>query len=328
MSAPMAKTAAATRSDAIDLASVRAAATRIEGFVRRTPMIAAPPVKTPPGYAGPLILKLESLQVTGSFKPRGAINTLRSLSPDSMARGIVTASGGNHGLGVAYAGHVGRVPATIFLPTSAPRSKIKKLREWGAEVRVEGAVWDDANRAALAFAEARKLAYIHPFADARVMAGQGTIGLEILADDPAVDTLVVAIGGGGLIAGIAIAAKALKPAIRVIGVEPVGAPTLYESVRTGTLVELPEIKTEAGTLAPRQSASINLDIISRLVDAIVLVSDDQMRQAARWLWFELGLAVELSAAAAIASLATGAYRPRAGERVCALVCGAGTDGIS
>ena len=187
----MAKTAAATRSDAINLAGVRAAAKRIEGFVRRTPMIAAPPVKTPPGYAGPLILKLESLQVTGSFKPRGAINTLRSLSQESMARGIVTASGGNHGLGVAYAGHVGRVPATIFLPASAPRSKIEKLRQWGADVRVEGSVWDDANRAAMAFAEAGKLAYIHPFADARVMAGQGTIGLEILADDPAVDTLIV-----------------------------------------------------------------------------------------------------------------------------------------
>ena len=315
------------RHDMVDLTSIRAAAKRIEGLVRRTPMIAAPPVKTPPGYAGPLVLKLELLQVTGSFKPRGAINTLRSLAPEDMARGIVTASGGNHGLGVAYAGHVGRVPATIFLPTSAPKSKIEKLRQWGADVRVEGAVWDDANRAALAFAQAGGLAYIHPFADARVIAGQGTLGLEILADDPAIDTLIVAIGGGGLIAGIALAAKALKPAIRVIGVEPTGAPTLYESVCAGKLVELPEITTEVGTLAPRRSAAINLDIVSRSVDAIVLVSDDEMRHAARWLWFELGLAVELSAAAALASLAAGRYRPRDGERVCALICGAGSDGV-
>jgi threonine dehydratase len=137
---------------------------------------------------------------------------------------------------------------------------------------------------------------------------------------------LVAIGGGGLIAGIAAAAKAVKPSTRIIGIEPVGAPTLRQSVRAGRLITLERIETKAVTLAPRRSEQINLDIIRRDVADIVLVTDDQMRDAARWLWFELGLAAELSGAAAIAALAGGAYRPAPGERVCAIVCGAGTDG--
>jgi threonine dehydratase len=143
---------------------------------------------------------------------------------------------------------------------------------------------------------------------------------------PDTDTLLVAIGGGGLIAGIAAAAKAVKPSTRIIGIEPVGAPTLRQSVRAGRLITLERIETKAVTLAPRRSEQINLDIIRRDVADIVLVTDDQMRDAARWLWFELGLAAELSGAAAIAALAGGAYRPAPGERVCAIVCGAGTDG--
>jgi threonine dehydratase len=243
------------------------------------------------------------------------------------ARGVVTASGGNHGLGVAYAAWRAKVPATIYLPESVAAAKIAKLKSWGARVVVDGAVWDDSNRAALAAQARDGLAYVHPFADPAVIAGQGTIALEIQEQAPDTDTLLIAIGGGGLISGIALAAKALKPAIRVIGIEPIGAPTLHDSVRAGRVIELDAIRTAAGTLAPRQSAAINLDLITRHVAEIVLVSDEEMRLAARWLWFELGIAAELSGAAAIAALQAGRYRPRDGERVCAVVCGAGADGI-
>jgi threonine dehydratase len=311
----------------VTLDDIEAARRRLMGRVRRTPLIAAAPVRQ--RWPGPaeLFLKLEHLQIVGSFKARGAVNKLLSLPLEAVARGLVTASGGNHGLGVAYAGWLAQVPTTIYLPRSTPSAKAASLAAWGARAVVEGDAWDDANRAALAVAEADGgPTYIHPFADPVVIAGQGTIGLEIVEDLPDVDVLVVAIGGGGLISGVAVAASALRPSIRVIGVEPTGAPTLYESLREGRLVELPRITTAAGTLAPRRSSAINLDTIRQTVEKIVLVSDDDMRAAARWLWDELHVPVELSGAAAVAAVLTG--RVRAGnERVCALVCGAGTDGL-
>ncbi len=171
------------------------------------------------------------------------------------------------------------------------------------------------------------LNYIHPFADPLVIDGQGTIGLEILADAPDIDMLLVAIGGGGLISGVSSAARSVKPGMKVIGVEPIGAPTLYESVRAGKVVELSQIATAAGTLAPRRSAAINLEIIQQNADEIVLVTDEEMRDAARWLWFEMGVAAELSGAAAVAALVSGKVSPAPSEKVCALVCGAGSDGM-
>ena len=310
----------------VTLADIEAAARRLQGRIRQTPLIEMIGA-TRPVTEATLLLKLENLQISGSFKIRGATNTLLGLAPVEVARGLITASGGNHGLGVAAAARAAGAPALIYLPTSTPGAKAEKLRAYGAEVVVEGAVWDDANRAALAAAAERGLTYVHPFAAPEVIAGQGTVALEILADAPELDLVVVAIGGGGLISGIATAVKARRPGCRVVGVEPEGAPTLHRSVAAGELVELAAIETAAGTLAPRRSEQINLEIIARDVDEIVLVSDDEMREAARWLWFEAGLAVELSAAAAIAALMTGRAAAKPGQQVAALVCGAGTDGL-
>ncbi len=310
----------------VALADIEAAARRIAGRVRRTPLLAAGPLSRPPADCA-LVLKLENLQVTGSFKPRGATNCLLQLDPALVARGVITASGGNHGLAVAYAARRAGAPAVIYLPGSTPREKAEKLAALGAEVVIEGTVWDEANRAATARAERDGLAYLHPFADPRVIAGQGTVGLEILEDGPDLDHVIVAIGGGGLISGVATALKALKPGIRVSGVEPVGAPTLKRSLEAGEPVALPEVTTAAGTLAPRRSAQINVDIVSRTVDEIVLVDDAEMRDAARWLWSELGIAAELSGAAAMAALLEGRLDVAPGARVCALVCGAGRDGM-
>ena len=310
----------------VTLVDIRAARERIAGRVRRTPLLRVAPVREPAG-PGSLWLKLENLQVIGSFKARGAASKLGTLPREALTRGIITASGGNHGLGVAYAGWIAEVPATIYLPGNTPPAKAKALEAWGARVVTEGTVWDDANRAALAVAARDGLTYFHPFADPAVIAGQGTVGLEILEDLPDVDTVVVAIGGGGLISGIGVAIKALRPRARVVGVEPVGAPTLHESLRAGRLVELPEIRTAATTLAPRRSESINLQLIRETVETIVLVEDEEMRAAAQWLWRELGVAAELSSAAAVAALQSGRIAIRHDEKVCALVCSAGTDGL-
>jgi threonine dehydratase len=306
---------------------IHAAGERIRGFVRRTPLLAAAPARDHPELAESLLLKLEALQVTGSFKPRGAINAVLRLPPERLRRGIVTASGGNHGLAVAYAGRAAGVPATIFLPRSVAADKLAQLDGWSARVVVSGETWDDSNRAALRCAEADKLAYIHPFADPDVIAGQGTVALEILDEAPDLETLLVAVGGGGLISGIAIAAKALKPGIRIIGVEPIGAPTLHDSLAAGRVIELASLDTAAVTLAPRRSEPLNFGIIRKTVESVVLVEDEEMRQAARWLWREAGIAAELSGAAAVAAMLAGRYRLRTGERVCAVVCGAGTAGF-
>jgi threonine dehydratase len=312
----------------LELEDIERAHDRIKDSVRRTPCLRARFLHEPAVNDASLALKLECLQVTGSFKARGASNRLLSLSAEERDRGVITASGGNHGLGVAYAGWRAGVPVRVYLPASTPGAKAEKLERWGARVSFQGDVWDDANEAALAVADREGMTYVYPFADPAVMAGQGTVGLEILKQASDTDTVLVSIGGGGLISGIATAVKAMKPDIRVIGIEPTGAPTLRRSVDAGRVVELASIETRANTLAPRSTAPVNLEVVQRLVDNIVLVDDEQMRDAARWLWFEMGLAVELGAAAAVAALRTGRYTPSRGEKVCALVCGAGTDGIA
>jgi threonine dehydratase len=310
----------------INLSDIQAAQKRIQPHVRRTPIVAAQPTQNRLQNTPNLHLKLECLQIVGSFKARGAVNKLLSLPHEDVQRGIITASGGNHGLGVAYAGWLAEVPAKIYLPHNTPQIKADKLARWGAEVHYAGTVWDEANHAALEHAAREDLTYIHPFADPAVIAGQATVGLEIMEALPQVETLVVAIGGGGLISGIALAAKAINPNVRIIGVEAVGAPTLYESLKANQIVELGKITTVVGTLAARRTEPINFDIIHEHVDHIVLITDEDMRVAARWLWFEMGLAAEMSGAAGVAAIMTG--KIESDGVVCALVCGTGTDGIA
>jgi threonine dehydratase len=311
----------------ITLDDVRAAAARIAPYVRRTPLVPARSLKDNPYPEGELLLKLECLQVTGSFKARGASNKLLSLTAEEVRRGIITASGGNHGLATAYAGWLGQTRTTVYLPQSASPEKVKKLAVWGARVVMYGQHWDEANGEALTVAAREGLTYFHPFADPAVIAGQGTTALELLEQEPEVDDLLVAIGGGGLISGLALTVKALRPSVRIIGVEPTGAPTLFESVKAGRVVELPAITTCVPTLAAMKTEPINLAIVQRFVEEIVLVTDEEMREASRWLWFEMGLATDLSGAASLAALRSGKVRLVPGRKVCALVCGAGSDGV-
>lgn len=323
---------------------MRAARVRIAGHVVATPMARLRAGTVPPGkgdvarriadvpvaperLARDVLLKLESLQVSGSFKARGAMNKVLSLAPEVARRGLVTASGGNHGLAVAYAGRVIDVPTIVYLPHRTAPAKAARIEGWGARVVREGDVWDDAHAAAVAHAERDGLTYVHPFADTAVVCGQATIALEVLEQAPEVDLFVVAIGGGGLVAGVAAAAKLLRPDLRVIGVEPEGAPTLFESVRANAVIELAEIRTAASTLAPRRSDALNLAIIRETVDSIVLVSDDDMRAAARFLLTEVGIGAELSGAAALAAVLSNKLDLGAARNPCVLVCGAGSDAL-
>jgi threonine dehydratase len=324
---------------------MRAARARISGHVVTTPIARLRSGTVPAGRGDvargiadvpvaasrlprDVLLKLESLQVSGSFKARGATNKVLSLPAGVAQRGLVTASGGNHGLAVAYAGRVVDVPTTVYLPHRTAPAKAARIEGWGARVVREGDVWDDAHAAAVAHAERDGLTYVHPFADAAVVCGQATIALEILEQAPEVDLFVVAIGGGGLVSGVAAAAKLLRPGLRVIGVEPVGAPTLSESLRANAVIELAEIRTAAGTLAPRRSDALNLAIIRETVDSIVLVSDDEMRAAARFLLDEIGIGAELSGAAALAAFLTDKVDLAGATNPCVLVCGAGNDALA
>ncbi|WP_422372937.1 threonine ammonia-lyase [Hoeflea sp.] len=310
----------------IALDDIRSAAGRIRPHVRRTPTIEVTCVSQPVADAR-LFLKLENLQASGSFKARGATNKLLSLPSDAVAKGIVTASGGNHGLAVARAARLAGVEATVFVTESATEEKREKLKLWGARVEVLGRIWNEANVGALAHAEESGAAYFHPFADPMVVAGQGTAALELLADAPNLDVVLVAIGGGGLISGMAVALKALKPSIRLVGIEPVGSPTLKASLDAGKVVRLDSVTSKVATMSCGETDPGVFELIRDHVDDIVLISDEEMETAARWLWFELGMAADLSGAAAIAALRSGRVQLDAGDNIGALVCGAGLDGV-
>lgn len=312
----------------VTIDEILSAQDRIAPFIRHTPVIPATQMRDAVRLDGRVTLKLELLQVAGSFKARGAINRLQTLPPEKLRHGLVTASGGNHGLAIARTAHVAGVRAKIFLPSNVAPDKVAKLKVWNASVEIVGSVWDEANEAALAFAAGSGATYVHPFGDPLVVAGQGTLGFEILDDMPNVDTILVAIGGGGLIAGLSTAVKTRRPQAKVIGIEPVGSPTLRACLDAQRLVTLDNVSTRVPTMACRRTDEAIFQTVSRHVDDIVLVTDDEMQDAARWLWFEFGIAADLSGAASIAALRTGRVPRSADDHVCALICGAGTDGMA
>lgn len=310
----------------IGIGDIEAARDRIRPYTRKTPTIALDQLQEASGTAARVTLKLELLQVTGSFKARGAMNRLLGAPRAEVEKGIVTASGGNHGLAVARTAYVAGVPATIFVPETVSPSKVEKMRKWNADVRIVGESWSPSNEAALAFARETGAAYFHPFADPLVVAGQGTLGLEILEDLPDMDVILVAIGGGGLISGLSTAIRARKPGVRIIGVEPTGSPTLKASVEAGHVVTLDKVTSKVPTMSCQRTEEGIFEIVDRNVDEIVLVSDEAMADAARWLWFEMGVAADLSGAASLAALRQIAGDIDPTHHVCALICGAGPEG--
>jgi len=308
----------------VTFADIEQAAERIRGRVRHTPSVPFKPLRQSLPYD--IWLKLENLQVTGSFKPRGAVNRALSLDPQELSRGLLTASGGNHGLGVAYAGSLLSVPVTVYVPEKASQARRDRLARRGAEVIVYGRDWDDAYAAALRDHEQSGRTLIHPFNDPFVIAGQGTVGVELIRDTGvAFDAVVVAIGGGGLIAGVSLAVKSMSPNTRVIGVEPTGAASMLASLTAGRLVELQEMRSIADTLSARRVGELTLELTQRCVDELVLVDDPAMIRATRFLWEEFNLLVEPSAAAALAALIERRFELQEGSRVALIVCGGNID---
>jgi threonine dehydratase len=302
----------------VERADIVAALDRVRGYVRTTPV-----VETGAGAFGidtPLTLKLELLQHTGSFKPRGAFNKmLASEVPDA---GVVAASGGNFGLAVAYAARSLGHRAEIFVPDTSPAAKIDRIREMGAEVRVIPGYYHEASVAALARqAETGALA-MHPFDQPEVVAGGGTIGLELSEQVPDVDTVLVAVGGGGLIAGIA---SWFRGDVRVVGVEPEGCASLHAALAAGEPVDVEVGGIAADSLGPRRVGGIAFAAARAWVDQVVLVSDDAIDDAQRRLWRDAHLVAEPGGAASLAALIACAYRPSPGEKVVVVVCGANTD---
>lgn len=311
----------AVPSSAITIEAIEAAQARIADHIRRTPMIEVAQVRRRP-VPNPLYLKLECLQVTGAFKARGAINRLLTTPPDLLKNGIVTASGGNHGLAVARAGLIAKVPTTIYLPPNASPAKIKALADWDATVHVVGEKWDDADVAARAHAESQGAIYFHPFKDPDIVIGQGTVALEMLDAVPEAEVYLVAIGGGGLIAGLSTVVHARNPKARIIGIEPVGSPTLHAACEAGGPVRLARQWTRVATMSCGMTAPLIYDIVAKHVEEIVLVEDEHLVAAARWILSELAIRADLSAAAAIAALSLGKIRLAPHERVSTLICGA------
>ena len=293
----------------------------IRPYVRHTPTMAIDAADF--GLApAPLVFKLEFLQHTGSFKPRGAFTNL--LTRKAPAAGVVAASGGNHGAAVAFAAMRLGIKAAIFVPKVTTAAKLDRIRAYGAELVVTGEVYAEALAASEArVAETGALA-IHAFDQPETLLGQGTVGLEFEADRPEIDTLLVATGGGGLIGGIA---SWYGGRTRVISVEPEAAPTLHDALNAGRPVDAPAGGIAADSLAPRQVGQLMFPIAQRHVADAVLVTDDAIRDAQRRLWDVMRIAAEPGGATALAALLSGRYRPAKDERVAVLLCGANTTAV-
>ncbi|MYD86420.1 MAG: threonine/serine dehydratase, partial [Acidobacteria bacterium] len=262
----------------VESAAIEAAAGRIRGVVRRTPLVDVADV------AGrPLRLKCENLQVAGAFKIRGACNLVSQIASGSDVRGVITYSSGNHAQAVACAARGLGLPAVVVMPETAPAVKVEGTRSYGAEVFFEGTTSVQRRRRAEALAAERGLTMVPPFDHPEIIAGQGTVGLEIVADAPQVDTVYAPIGGGGLIAGVAAAVKRARPAARVIGVEPVGAAAMARSVEAGAPVTLDSVASVADGLLPVRPGDLTFAHVAAFVADIVTVADDAIVSAVRWL---------------------------------------------
>ena len=309
--------------DTNSIARERIAATEktIRPYVRRTPLLQSDMADF--GLAaGPLTFKLEFLQHSGSFKARGAFaNLLLRRVPEA---GVVAASGGNHGAAVAYAAKRLGVAATIFVPDVASLAKQERIKGYGAELVISGARYADALAASEVHIAETGAMPVHAYDQAETLLGQGSVGMELEEDAPDIDTLLVAVGGGGLIGGIA---AWFGRRIRIVAVEPEAAPTLHDALAAGRPVDAPAGGIAADSLAPRQVGQLMFPIARANVDSVVLVTDDAIRQAQETLWSTLRVVTEPGGAAAFAAILSGRYKPAAGERVAVLLCGANTTAV-
>lgn len=296
---------------------VRAAAELIGSRVRRTPVVMTG------GGVGSVVLKLELLQHSGSFKARGAFHSVLS-APETPAA-LVAASGGNHGLAVAYAGNALGIATRIFVPTTAPAMKVSAIAALGAQVDQVGATYAEALEASLEAAAGPEVLALHAYDSWGTVTGQGTLGLELAEQVPDVDTVLVAVGGGGLMAGVTTALAGALPGVKVVGVEPELCPALRDALAADGPVEVSVGGVAADALGASRLGEIAFSVARSHDVASVVVTDEEIVRARRALWRDLRLAPEPGGATAFAALLGGGYRPAPGEQVCVIVCGANAD---
>jgi threonine dehydratase len=302
----------------ISRTEIQDAGRRIGAHVRRTPVIALE--ERAFGIDTKIFFKLEHLQHTGSFKPRGAFNCI--LSSSIPAAGVIAASGGNHGAAVAYAAHKLGHRAEIFVPDITPANKLERLRDYGADVNITGNNYAEALAASKARAAQTGAVAIHAYDDERVLAGQGTLGMELEEQVRGLDSVLIAVGGGGLIGGVA---AWYHQRVRVISVEPERAPTLHSALAAGQPVDVEVGGVAADSLGARRVGELMFPIAQKFVVQALLVTDDQIIAAQKALWRKLRMIVEPGGATALAALLSGAYKPHTGERVGVVLCGANAD---
>ncbi len=307
----------------IQLSDIMAARRNISGLTVKTPLQYSFLLSKMTGCD--IYLKLENVQRTGAFKVRGAVNKMTTLSPEERAKGVVAVSSGNFALGVAYAARaLGGIPATLFMPVNTPASKVEKLSVFDVELVLKGADFEEAYDISREFQQERGLTFVHSYDDPLVVAGQGTVGLEIMEDLPEVEAVLVPIGGGGLIAGIAVAVKAINPQARVIGVQLESSPSAYLSLKEGHCYE----RYKAGpTIAEGLAGGFGIvpfTIARDLIDEVVLVDDDEIYEAIFVLLDKAHLVVEGSGAVGVAALLSGKIDLR-GKKVAVVLSGGNID---
>jgi threonine dehydratase len=292
------------------------AADRLKQRVRHTELISSHFFSEKTGL--PVYFKCENLQRTGSFKIRGALNFILSQPLENLAHGVITASAGNHGQGVAFAASQLNIPSIVYMPESTPLQKFHAVRDYGAEIVLAGRNFDEAYAAALLRQQETGSLFIHPFDDPLVMAGQGTIGLEILAEIPDLSTIIVPIGGGGLISGIATAIKETHPKVTVIGVETAAAPAMHFSLKKGSIIETPVTSSLADGIAVKKPGERTFRIIRERVDEVVLVEEEEIAQTIVLLLERSKLLVEGAGAVSLAALLHGKTKFPEGKTLCLL----------
>jgi threonine dehydratase len=300
-------------------ADFEAAYAKIAPHIHHTPLLTSRILSEATGFEARL--KAEMFQRTGSYKIRGPLNKFTYLTDEERVRGVVCSSAGNHAQGVALAAKIHDIHAVVCMAENATPSKIAATRGYGAEVVLHGTIWDEANEKARQLVAERGLTYVHPFDDMQLIAGQGTVGLEIMRDWPDVEVVVVPIGGGGLISGISMAVKALNPAVKVIGVESSGAPGMRDSVRAGEVVTLDRVDCIIDGLRVKRVGQQTFEVVRDFVDEIVTLPDEQIFEAMLWVMAHAKLVVEGAAAAPVAALLHGLVKVPAGAKVVCVLSG-------
>lgn len=296
---------------------------RVAPHVYHTPLLTSRLLSEKSGFD--IRLKAEIFQRTGSYKIRGPLNKFAHLSDEQRRRGVICSSAGNHAQGVALAAKLNGMRAVVVMAENATPSKIEATRAYGAEVVLHGTIWDEANEKAKELCEQGGLTYIHPFDDPHLIAGQGTLGLEIHEDFPEVDVVVVPIGGGGLISGVAMALKGLNPRIKIIGVESSGAPAMKLSIERGQLVTLETVDCIIDGLKVKRVGEHTFDAVRHFVDEIVTLPDAEIFQALVWIMSHCKLVVEGAAAASVAAVLNGLVKAPHGSRVVCVLSGGNVD---